>query len=219
MATSETGFVRAGGTGRPISIFDFDSGRQGRRHDRSIPRSIGPASRPQALLRRTGRTRSIDGWLPPTGRAPWSNGMACPGRVLPFRARRRPPHQLGPRTPCRRGRYARPDGRIAIVSVEPSLAASRPSGGGNHRGSIFRLLVGSALKARAGADEPTSRGIGADSDTAARKLGVDRAAVVGNEATLETEVSRHIDAMPFLWLRTDDPPGPKVFAAISSETP
>ena len=81
-------------------------------------------------------------------------------------------------------------------------------GTGNHRGSIFRLLVGSAIKARAGTDEPRSWGVASGAGAAARKLGLDRAALRQTEAPLEREVSRRIGAMPFLWLEIDDPPGP-----------
>ena len=84
----------------------------------------------------------------------------------------------------------------------------RASGRGNHRGSIFRLIVGSALKACGGTVEPSSWGIGADSCVAASKLHQDRIAIVSNEATLEATVSRYIGAMPFLWLCIDGPGGP-----------
>ena len=45
------------------------------------------------------------------------------------------------------------------------------SGQGNHRGSIFRLLVGASLKACHGTDVPRSWGIGADPGQAAARLG------------------------------------------------
>lgn len=82
------------------------------------------------------------------------------------------------------------------------------SGAGNHRGSIFRLLVGSAIKARAGTSEPRSWGVASGAGEAARKLGVDRATLRQSEAALERDVTRLIGAMPFLWLHVDDPPGP-----------
>ena len=49
------------------------------------------------------------------------------------------------------------------------------SGTGNHRGSIFRLLVGAALAQRGDAPLPASWGVGGDAGAAARKLGTDRA--------------------------------------------
>lgn len=81
------------------------------------------------------------------------------------------------------------------------------SGSGNHRGSIFRLLIGTALKAKDGTTLPVSWGIGGDPGDAARRLGVARDAVITGEASLETAVSRYIGAMPFLWLAIDDAPG------------
>jgi len=72
------------------------------------------------------------------------------------------------------------------------------TGGGNHRGSIFRLLVGSAL---AGKDKSSSvaswgRGTSADKQT---RLG---------ELDHEKRVSAVIGDMPFVWLEIGDPPGP-----------
>lgn len=72
------------------------------------------------------------------------------------------------------------------------------TGGGNHRGSIFRLLIGAALAAR----DPHV-GI----DTWGRGSSAPRA-VRDREATLERLVSNEIGEMPMLWLRVDDPPGP-----------
>jgi hypothetical protein len=71
------------------------------------------------------------------------------------------------------------------------------SGGGNHRGSIFRLLVGAALL-KDGADCPTwGRGSSAPKDVRLR------------EQPFEKDVSRVIGAMPFLWLAVEDTPGPE----------
>ena len=81
-------------------------------------------------------------------------------------------------------------------------------GGGNHRGSIFRLLVGIALAHRHGIGLSPSWGVRGDTGTAARRLGLDRAAVRSAEADLEARVSRHIGDMPFLWLDVVDEPGP-----------
>ena len=86
---------------------------------------------------------------------------------------------------------------------------SARSGGGNHRGSIFRLLVGAALARRGDLPLPPSWGIAGDPGAAARRLGMDRAAVKRDEADLEALVSRTIGVMPFLWLRVDDSPRPE----------
>lgn len=81
--------------------------------------------------------------------------------------------------------------------------------GGNHRGSIFRLLVGEALKAERQQTEPQSWGIGSDPGKAAGKLGMSRADVIESERDLEIRVSHYIGALPFLWLVIDDDTGPK----------
>ena len=81
-------------------------------------------------------------------------------------------------------------------------------GAGQHRSSIFRLIVGAALARRGNAPLPSSWGVGPDPGAAARKLGVDRATVKREEADLERRVSSYIGHIRFLWLSVDDPPGP-----------
>jgi hypothetical protein len=70
------------------------------------------------------------------------------------------------------------------------------SGGGNHRGSIFRLLVGSTL-VNSGTFVCATWGIGSN---AARDVRL-------AEEAAERDVSRIVGAMPLLWLAVDDPPG------------
>lgn len=69
--------------------------------------------------------------------------------------------------------------------------------GGNHRGSIFRLIVGSALAAQHGCEIPTW----GSGNTA-------RGDIRKSELALEKEVSAFIGKMPFLWLAIDDKAGP-----------
>lgn len=72
------------------------------------------------------------------------------------------------------------------------------TGGGNHRGSIFRLLVGTAIIARNCYTFPTwAEGNNAPADVRAGEL------------ALECEVSKVIGAMPFLWLAVEDEPCPE----------
>jgi len=73
------------------------------------------------------------------------------------------------------------------------------AGGGNHRGSIFRLHVGSALL-RAGTWQESIHSSWRVGNTA--KPDVRKA-----EYPLERAVSDHIGAMPFLWLDVDDVEG------------
>ena len=70
------------------------------------------------------------------------------------------------------------------------------SGRGNHRGSIFRLLVGSTLVNAASGSCPTW-GVGNNAPPDVRN----------SEAAFEQTTSKLIRAMPFLWLPVDDPPG------------
>lgn len=71
------------------------------------------------------------------------------------------------------------------------------SHGGNHRGSIFRLIVGTAIIDREDINCETW-GVG---NNAAREI---REAEIG----LERLVSHYIGDMPFIWLNVDDAPGP-----------
>ena len=74
------------------------------------------------------------------------------------------------------------------------------SGGGNHRGSILRLLVGTSLMDpdREHASQVGSWGQGSNAPAAVR----------AQELDIERMVSQFIGAMPFLWLAVDDEPGP-----------
>lgn len=118
--------------------------------------------------------------------------------------------------------------RIVRVGTHALIAKSRTTlwkrlsqhrgiektGGGNHRGSIFRLIVGSALKRREGHINPLSWGIGSDMGQAARRLGVDRTTLRDEEASIEAAVGEHIRAMPFLWLAIEDAPGSGSFRGL-----
>jgi hypothetical protein len=72
------------------------------------------------------------------------------------------------------------------------------TGAGNHRGSIFRLIVGAALIKQRGYDFPTW----GQGNTA-------RADVRTGERILECEVSQTIGRMPFLWIAIEDETGPE----------
>ncbi len=73
------------------------------------------------------------------------------------------------------------------------------SGGGNHRGSIFRLLVGEALLRRDGR-QVESWGVAQSPGAAAQRVGISREALREAERPVEGEVSAAIGAMPFLWV-------------------
>ncbi len=71
------------------------------------------------------------------------------------------------------------------------------TGFGNHRGSIFRLLVGTALSATSGMTVPTW-----GEENSAPK------SIRERERPLERRVSQYIARMPFLWLEVPDLSGP-----------
>ena len=68
--------------------------------------------------------------------------------------------------------------------------------------------MGVALAGKENAPLPPSWGVASDPGTAARRLGITRDAVKDAEAALESQVSRYIGNMPFLWLNVDDAPSP-----------
>ena len=72
------------------------------------------------------------------------------------------------------------------------------SGGGNHRGSVFRLLVGTAIIGREPHLAISTWDDGSSSATRETRVG---------EHTLEIKVSTVIRSMPFLWIGIDDEPG------------
>jgi hypothetical protein len=85
----------------------------------------------------------------------------------------------------------------------------RQHAGGNHRGSIFRLLVGKALIARGDCSPCPSWGVKSDINKTAEVLRVERAALAAAEAPVEAAVSAYLGRLPFLWLSIEDEPGPE----------
>ena len=91
--------------------------------------------------------------------------------------------------------------RGSATSLWKRLAQHRgtaASGGGNHRGSIFRLLTGTALMQREPALAVKSWGRGSTADRSVRR----------DEHSLECRVSDSIGRMPLLWLAVPDESGP-----------
>jgi hypothetical protein len=74
------------------------------------------------------------------------------------------------------------------------------SGGGNHRGSLFRLIVGSALITKKGQRHVHVNW--GDKKSASREIRT-------SEQPLEREVSRILGDMSFLWLAVEDESGPQ----------
>jgi hypothetical protein len=82
-------------------------------------------------------------------------------------------------------------------------------GGGNHRGSIFRLHVGAALQVQDKVANATW-GVGTSAPAALRES---RAAQV-EESRWEKKVSDYIGAMTILWINVPDEPGPASARAV-----
>jgi hypothetical protein len=80
-----------------------------------------------------------------------------------------------------------------------TVGGSNP-GGGNHRGSVFRLHVGTALIDRDNWPQAVAGkwGVGSSAGKPVRE----------RERPLERAVSQHIRSMPFLWIGIEDEPGP-----------
>jgi hypothetical protein len=103
----------------------------------------------------------------------------------------------GPRV-VRVGTHALTVGSGTKLWTRLSQHKGQSNGGGNHRGSIFRLTVGTALINKNGLNFPTW-GIGNNADKAVRS----------GEVDLERQVSEMIGNMRFLWLSIEDEPGPE----------
>lgn len=119
---------------------------------------------------------------------------------------------VGPRV-VRVGTHAVSRGSRATLWKRLALHRGTSSGSGNHRGSIFRLLVGEALLRRDNRELP-SWGLGSTRGDAARRLETTPDALKQLEAELERTVSEVITAMPLLWLEIDDEPGPDSMRAF-----
>lgn len=101
--------------------------------------------------------------------------------------------------------------RVGTHSLRPAkstlwsrLSAHRgveAGGGGNHRGSIFRLLVGEALLRRDGAPLE-SWGVGQSASVAAERLGSTSNEIKEQERGHEQATSAVLGEMKFLWIRT-----------------
>ncbi len=106
------------------------------------------------------------------------------------------------------GTHALTSGSRSTLRQRLSQHRGTRSSGGNHRGSIFRLLVGQALIARGTVSACKSWGVKGSKGDAVRSLGIDRQLLESAEAPVERAVSDHIGRMPFLWLPVNDEPRP-----------
>ena len=119
----------------------------------------------------------------------------------------------GPRV-VRVGTHALIGGSKSTLRQRLGQHRGTASGGGNHRGSIFRLLVGQALLARGDELPCCSWGLMSDIGKASVVLGIDRAVLASSEQPVERAASRYLAVMPCLWLDVDDEPGPNGLRAL-----
>src|SRR6516162_5766673 len=110
---------------------------------------------------------------------------------------------VGPRV-VRVGTHALGTGSRSTLRQRLGQHRGGSAGRGNHRGSIFRLLIGQALLARGGLPSCPSWGVKSDAAKACAALGIDRRTLTTAEAPVEQAVSSYIASMPFLWLDIDD---------------
>ncbi|PBB34450.1 hypothetical protein CK214_08545 [Mesorhizobium sp. WSM3882] len=113
----------------------------------------------------------------------------------------------GPRL-VRIGTHALTAGATSTLRQRLAQHRGKLSGGGNHRGSIFRLLVGQALMASGGGLSCASWGIKGDLAKAALALGAALPDLAALEAPVEAAVSKYLSQLSFAFLAVDDKPGP-----------
>ncbi len=112
----------------------------------------------------------------------------------------------GPRV-VRVGTHALTAGAKSTLAQRLGQHRGLASGGGNHRGSIFRLLVGQALQARGLVAPCPSWGVRSDAAAAASVLSLSMESLLAAERPVEAAVTRYLGAMPFLWLEIADDAG------------
>jgi len=102
------------------------------------------------------------------------------------------------------GTHAITKGRTSTLWSRLRAHRGSSDGGGNHRGSIFRLHLGEAIRGREGVASPGSWGI---KSSAARD-------VRGLEVDMERRVSAYLARMSVVWLSVDDEPKPESERAV-----
>ena len=112
----------------------------------------------------------------------------------------------GPRL-TRVGTHGLVSGAKSTLRQRLSQHRGNATGGGNHRGSIFRLLVGEALSARGSCQSSASWGRRNSFAAATLELRISRSDLKASEAPIESAVSHYLGRMSFVLLPIDDEPG------------
>ncbi|MER9456583.1 hypothetical protein [Mesorhizobium sp. M0478] len=113
----------------------------------------------------------------------------------------------GPRV-VRVGTHALTAGSASSLRQRLAQHRGKHGGGGNHRGSIFRLLVGQALLSSGAVPESLSWGVKGDPAKAGLAVGIARDELTASELPVEEAVSCYLLKLSFARLSVDDEPGP-----------
>ncbi|ESX09924.1 hypothetical protein X768_16750 [Mesorhizobium sp. LSJC265A00] len=114
----------------------------------------------------------------------------------------------GPRI-VRIGTHALTAGSASSLRQRLAQHRGKRGGGGNHRGSIFRLLVGQALLSSGAIPASLSWGVKGDPAKAALALGIARDELTASELPVEEAVSSYLSRLSFARLSIVDEPGPE----------
>jgi hypothetical protein len=112
----------------------------------------------------------------------------------------------GPRV-VRVGTHAVSAGSRTILRHRLSQHRGNKAGAGDHRSSVFRLLMGQALMARGDVPHSNSWAIRTSKRNAITELGITREILERSEYPVERAVSTCICRMPVLWLSVIDESG------------
>jgi hypothetical protein len=115
---------------------------------------------------------------------------------------------VGPRI-VRVGTHALATGSKSTLRQRLAQHRGAKNGGGNHRGSIFRNLVGQAILSEGICGVCPSWGVASDLTKASSALGTDRNSLVSSEQPVERCVSDYLARLTFTFLDIDDEPGAK----------
>lgn len=113
----------------------------------------------------------------------------------------------GPRI-VRVGTHGLNAGSRSTLRQRLSQHRGKSAGGGNHRGSIIRLLVGQALIERGDDKACVSWGVRGDAAKASAALGISPVALLAAEQPLEEAVTGYLSGLTFVRLSVLDEPGP-----------
>jgi len=120
---------------------------------------------------------------------------------------------LGPRI-VRVGTHALSKTSSSTLGQRLAQHRGTRSGGGNHRGSIFRLLIGQAMLSKGLVAPCASWGVKSDPGKASLDFGIPRSELLASEQHVETAVSAYMSKLNYLYVGIDDEPGPSSLRGV-----